>query len=131
MIAANLKSLFPGLEIVESHPFHVTRDAEVAIQELESDDLLESVEEAVWRRRFQPAGAAADATPTFPITSSKFWSRTSKSKREDVYRVQGRSIWRRLRQLPSLDRPESARRAVSSPGAAGPFRATPKKTCSP
>src|SRR5579871_6358589 len=53
VIAANLKSLFPGLEIVESHPFHVTRDAEVAIQELESDDLLETVEEAVWRRRFR------------------------------------------------------------------------------
>ena len=34
VIAANLTSLFPGLEIVESHPFHVTRDAEVAIQEL-------------------------------------------------------------------------------------------------
>ncbi len=33
----------------------MTRDAEVAIQEVESDDLLESVEEAVWRRRFRQA----------------------------------------------------------------------------
>jgi polyphosphate kinase len=55
LIAANLKSLFPGLEVLEAHPFHVTRDAEVAIQELESDDLLETVEEAVWRRRFRQA----------------------------------------------------------------------------
>ena len=38
---------------MEAHPFHVTRDAEVAIQELESDDLLETIEEAVWRRRFR------------------------------------------------------------------------------
>ena len=53
LIAANLESLFPGMEIVEAHPFHVTRDAEVAIQELESDDLLETIEEAVWRRRFR------------------------------------------------------------------------------
>jgi polyphosphate kinase len=55
VICANLPSLFPGLEVVESHPFHITRDAEVAIQELESDDLLETVEEAVWRRRFRKA----------------------------------------------------------------------------
>src|SRR5215468_3826879 len=45
LITANLHLLFPGTEIVEAHPFRVTRDAEVAIQELESDDLLETVEE--------------------------------------------------------------------------------------
>src|SRR5215813_8766731 len=52
LIIANLHLLFPGMEIVEAHAFRVTRDAEVAIQELESDDLLESVEEAVKLRRF-------------------------------------------------------------------------------
>ena len=63
VIAANLQSLFPGIEIVESHPFHVTRDAEVAIKELESDDLLETVEEAVWRRRFlTPVRLQTDST---------------------------------------------------------------------
>src|SRR5690606_365917 len=53
LIQANLQSLFPGLEIVEAHPFRVTRDAEYEIQELESDDLLETIEEAVWQRRFR------------------------------------------------------------------------------
>ncbi len=52
LIAANLGLLFPGMEIVESSPFRVTRDAEVAIQELESDDLLETIEEAMRERRF-------------------------------------------------------------------------------
>ena len=52
LITANLHLLFPGMEIVEAYPFRVTRDAEVAIQELESDDLLESVEEAIRKRRF-------------------------------------------------------------------------------
>jgi polyphosphate kinase len=33
---ANLQSLFPGMEIIEAHPFHVTRDADSAIQELEA-----------------------------------------------------------------------------------------------
>ena len=52
LIAANLGLLFPGMEIVESSPFRVTRDAEVAVQELESDDLLETIEEAMRERRF-------------------------------------------------------------------------------
>ncbi|MCW5852456.1 MAG: polyphosphate kinase 1 [Anaerolineae bacterium] len=52
VIAANLPLLFPGLEIVESYPFRVTRDAEMVIQELEAEDLLESVERGVRQRRF-------------------------------------------------------------------------------
>lgn len=52
VVAAYLMDLFPGMEIVESHQFRVTRDAEVAIQELEAEDLLETVERSVRRRRF-------------------------------------------------------------------------------
>ena len=52
VIAANLQSLFPGMEVLESHAFRVTRDAELAIQELEADDLLETIESFVRRRRF-------------------------------------------------------------------------------
>jgi len=52
LAAANLHELFTGMQIVEAHPFRVTRDAEMAIQELEADDLLESMEQGVRRRRF-------------------------------------------------------------------------------
>jgi polyphosphate kinase len=52
VIAANLHILFPGLKIVEAHPFRVTRDADVMIQELEASDLLESIEQGVRQRRF-------------------------------------------------------------------------------
>lgn len=51
VIAANLSSLFPGMEIVEAHPFRLTRSAEMAIQELEADDLLETMEQGVRQRR--------------------------------------------------------------------------------
>jgi polyphosphate kinase len=105
VIAANLKSLFPGLEIVESHPFHVTRDAEVAIQELESDDLLESVEEAVWRRRFRrPVRLQTDASISDHIL--EILVENLEMRPEDVCRVPGALDLARLRQLPSLDRPE-------------------------
>jgi len=52
VIAANLQKLFPGMEIVEAHPFHVTRDADMVIQELEASDLLETIEQSVRQRRF-------------------------------------------------------------------------------
>jgi polyphosphate kinase len=52
IIAAHLESLFPGMEVIASYPFRVTRDAELAIQELEADDLLETIERFVRRRRF-------------------------------------------------------------------------------
>ena len=52
VVVAYLTELFPGVEIVEAHPFRVTRDADIAIQELEAEDLLETVEHFVRRRRF-------------------------------------------------------------------------------
>src|SRR5579863_8578845 len=105
VIAANLSSLFPGLEIVESHPFHVTRDAEVAIQELESDDLLESVEEAVWRRRFrktvrlQTDSSISDGILDILLEHLEIAP-------DEITRVPGPLDLSRLRQLPSIDRPE-------------------------
>ena len=51
VIAANLETLFPGMRIVEAHPFRITRNADVAIQELEADDLLATMEQGVRQRR--------------------------------------------------------------------------------
>lgn len=105
VIAANLQSLFPGHSIVESHPFHVTRDAEVAIKELESDDLLESVEEAVWRRRFRkPVRLQTDTLISDDILETLV--ENLEMNPEDVFRVSGPLDLTRLRQLPSLERPE-------------------------
>jgi polyphosphate kinase len=52
VISSNLSSLFPGMEVIESHPFRVVRDADMAIQELEAADLLETMEQTVRQRRF-------------------------------------------------------------------------------
>jgi polyphosphate kinase len=52
LISANVERLFPGMKVAEVHPFHVTRDAEMALQEMEADDLLESIERGVRQRRF-------------------------------------------------------------------------------
>ena len=53
VIAANLDVLFPDMEILGAYPFRVTRysDFDIATGE-EPDDLLASIEEQVFRRRF-------------------------------------------------------------------------------
>jgi len=52
VIAAHVDQLFPGLEIVESHVFRVTRNADLTLEEAEADDLLAAVELELRRRRF-------------------------------------------------------------------------------
>ncbi len=51
VIAANLDLLFPGLTVVASYPFRITRDADPEIEEDEASDLLTAVEEVVEQRR--------------------------------------------------------------------------------
>ncbi len=52
VLAAHLPTLFHGLEVVESYPFRITRDAEMEIEEDEADDLLRTMEQSVRQRRF-------------------------------------------------------------------------------
>jgi len=51
VIANNLDSLFPGMEILDTGMFRVTRDADFEVSD-EADDLLQAVEAEVRRRRF-------------------------------------------------------------------------------
>ena len=105
VIAGNLQALFPGLEVLQSHPFHVTRDAEVAIQELESDDLLEAIEEAVWRRRFRDVVRFL-VDSKIPARVLALLQEELEIGERDTYFIDGPIDLSRLRQLTSLDRPD-------------------------
>jgi polyphosphate kinase len=52
VMTAHLDQLFPGMVVVEAHPFRVTRDADIELAEDEADDLLIAVEQELRRRRF-------------------------------------------------------------------------------
>src|SRR5215217_4645204 len=52
VIEANLALLFPGMEVVAAYPFRIIRDADVQLQEIEADDLLETMEQNIRKRRF-------------------------------------------------------------------------------
>jgi polyphosphate kinase len=105
LIAANLHLLFPGMEIVESSPFRVTRDAEVAVQELESDDLLETIEEAMRERRFL-AVVRLQVAQDMPEKILSILIQQIEVDPQDVYRVNGPLGFDRLMELYSLDRPD-------------------------
>ncbi len=52
VIMENLQPLFPGMEVVSAHPFRIVRDADIEIQELEADDLLETMRQSIRKRKF-------------------------------------------------------------------------------
>jgi polyphosphate kinase len=55
LIVANLGQLFPGMTIFQSDLFRVTRNADLALDEDEADDLLVALEIELRRRRFGEA----------------------------------------------------------------------------
>jgi len=105
LVVANLEMLFPGMRILEAHPFHVTRDADTAIQELEAGDLLESVEEGVWQRRFADV-IRLEVNEAMPASVLEILLENLEVKREDVYQLNGPLALTRLRHLWAVDRPE-------------------------
>lgn len=52
VIAAHLDELFPGMEILQTHPFRVTRNADFDLDDGEAEDLLLAIQSELGRRRF-------------------------------------------------------------------------------
>lgn len=54
VIIANLGELFQGMEIKDHYTFRVTRNADLELEEEESEDLLATMEQELLRRKFGP-----------------------------------------------------------------------------
>jgi len=54
VIVANLGDLFPGMQLKNYFTFRLTRNADLEIEEEESEDLLASMEQELLRRKFGP-----------------------------------------------------------------------------
>ena len=103
LIVNNLQALFPGMKILEAHPFHVTRDAETEIQQLEAGDLLESVEEGVWQRRFADV-VRLEVNDAMPAEILDILLKNLELDPGDVYKMKGPLALNRLKHLLSIDR---------------------------
>jgi len=88
VIAANLSMLFPGMKVVESHPFRVIRDADLEIQEIEAEDLIESMQASIKRRKFGSAVVIA-IHENMPTRIRKLLTENLGIKSSDIYELSG------------------------------------------
>ena len=105
VIEANLDELFTGMEVVDSHLFRVTRNADLAIEEDEADDLLLAIEEELRRRRFGEA-VRLEVERSMPAATRTLLMRGLGLEPEDVYEVAGMLDLTALWRLVELDRPD-------------------------
>lgn len=106
VIVSHLDSLFPGQEILEVYPFHVTRDADVEIQELEASDLLSTIEEGIRKRRF---GSVVRLIVNHQISADVRRTLVEKMgiTKDDVYTIENPFGWNHLMNVFSaVDRPD-------------------------
>jgi polyphosphate kinase len=105
IIAAHLDLLFPGLEVISSFPFRITRDADLEIEVDEASDLLTTVEEVMEQRaRGSPVRIEVDSSMhsgICHILEKKLGATASM-----VYRVGHPVGMADLMELMSLDRPD-------------------------
>jgi polyphosphate kinase len=105
VISAHLDQLFEGMEIVEHVPFRVTRNADLAVEEEEADDLLVAVEMELRRRRFGRAvRLEIDARASGDVRD--LLVRELELTEEDVYASFGPLDLGGLWALGDLDRPD-------------------------
>src|SRR5215471_17980377 len=105
VIAANLNSLFPGMQVIEAHPFHVTRDADIAIKELEAEDLLETIEEGVRQRKFGSV-VRLQVNQQMPQHILEILMTNLEVDSNEVYRTKGLLGLSRLSTVAQIDRPD-------------------------
>ncbi|HEV8490103.1 MAG TPA: polyphosphate kinase 1 [Candidatus Limnocylindrales bacterium] len=105
VIEANLDLLFSGMEILEHHLFRVTRNADLAIEEDEADDLLMAIEEELRRRRFGVA-VRLEVERSMPAATRQILLRGIGLREEDCFDIRGMLDLSALRELAELDRPD-------------------------
>jgi len=105
VIEANLDELFRGMEILETHLFRVTRDADITLEEDEADDLLLAIEEEVRRRRFGQA-VRLEVERSMPEVTRQILVKGTGVREEDCFEVAGMVDLTALFQLVGLDRPD-------------------------
>ncbi len=103
VISANLASLFPGMEVVESHPFRVVRDADMVIQELEAADLLETMEQTVRQRRFGSV-VLISINESMSNRIREILMENLEIDRNEIYTINGPMGYSDLMSLHSIDR---------------------------
>lgn len=105
VIANNLDLLFPGLEVIASYPFRVTRDADIEIEEDEAADLLATIEETVGQRYFGRI-VRLEVNATMPSRVRDLLVENMRLQPYQVYTIPGHLASAQLMELVKVDRPD-------------------------
>ncbi len=106
VIAHNLSSLFPGLEISEYSFFRITRDADFSIQEDEADDLLLAIQQEIGKRHFKGFAVRLELQSSASKFVRETLMRGLNIAASDVYEVTGLMHLGDLMSLMALPLPE-------------------------
>ena len=89
VIAHNLDSLFPGMDIQDYYPFRITRDADLSVQGDEGDDLLLAIEQELLKRRIGGSVVRIEVNTTMPPHLVQKLVEEMELEPEEVYTVKG------------------------------------------
>lgn len=106
LIGHNLEFLFPEMNIQECHAFRITRDADLAVEGEEGDDLLLTIEQGLRKRRIGGNPVRLEVSATMPIPLLQMIIEELELEEQDVYAVQGLMALKDLMSFMSLPLPE-------------------------
>lgn len=89
VIAHNLDALFPGMNVLECHPFRITRNADLAVEEDEADDLLLAIEQELRKRKFGGSAVRMEIQDSMPENVRTILMRGLNLEDNDVYAGEG------------------------------------------
>ncbi len=105
VIAAHLDLLFPGMEVMAHHPFRVTRNEDLEVEEDDAENLLKALEQELLRRKFGPP-VRLEVEPTMDPEVLDLLVGELGIRPEEVFRLEGPLDLRSLNEIADLDRPE-------------------------
>ena len=105
LIGHSLPMLFPGMEIESWHPFRVTRNADLTVDDEEADDLLAAVEMQLRQRRFGRA-VRLEVDAAMPAGVRELLLRELQLGADDLYESTTPIDLGSLSELYALNRPE-------------------------
>ncbi|MBO9577208.1 MAG: polyphosphate kinase 1, partial [Microbacteriaceae bacterium] len=104
LIGAHLHELFPGMEILAHHAFRVTRNEDVQVDEDESENLIQALEQQILNRRFGPP-IRLEVSEHMDRLTLELLVRELDITEQEVYRLPSPLDLRGLFQFGGLDRP--------------------------
>lgn len=106
VIAHNLESLFPGMNVQGYSCFRVTRDADFGLEQDEGDDLLLAIQQELRQRRVGGSVVRIEIQASTPASIHKTLMQQMKLTELDVYEVEGLLGLKDLMSFMSLPLPE-------------------------